>query len=61
MTTGGYPRPHPGQHTPPPQPRAASAADPLADKLRNLKAAFEAEIIAQDEYNQKKAALLADF
>ena len=65
----GYPQPHPGQHPPhpgqhpppPPPPQAAPAADPLADKLRKLKAAFEAELITQDEYNQKKAALLADF
>lgn len=40
---------------------AAGGAPSLEDKLRKLKAAFEAELLSEDEYKAKKAELLANF
>ncbi len=66
----GYQQPpQPGQ---PPQGQApqgqapqgqggGAPVSPLEDKLKKLKAAFEAELITEDEYKSKRAALLADF
>lgn len=57
MNPGGYP--HPGAGAMPPQ--QAQPAPTLESKLRKLKAAFEAELITEEEYAAKKAELLADF
>ena len=64
---GQYQQPPP-QGAPPqgaPQGQAApaggGAVSPLEDKLKKLKAAFEADLITEDEYKSKRAALLADF
>ena len=42
---------------------AAPAAAPgsLEERLMKLKAAFDAQIITEDEYKQKRATLLANF
>ena len=42
-------------------PAGGGAVSPLEDKLKKLKAAFEADLITEDEYKSKRAALLADF
>ena len=62
----GYPPPgYPPQGAPPPQPQQAAPAQPaessLEDKLRKLKAAFEAELLTEEEYKAKRAALLSAF
>ncbi len=40
---------------------AAAAGGSLEDKLRRLKAAFEADLLTEEEYKAKKAELLAAF
>jgi membrane protease subunit (stomatin/prohibitin family) len=50
-----------GYAPPPAAAPAAPAADPLQEKLRKLKAAFEADLLTEDEYKAKRAQLLADF
>jgi membrane protease subunit (stomatin/prohibitin family) len=64
----GYPpqgQPPHGQPPGPPQggapPPPAGGAPSLQDKLLKLKAAYEAELLTEDEYKAKKAELLADF
>ena len=61
----GYP-PQPGYppQGAPPQQQAAPAApaeSSLEDKLRKLKAAYEAELLSEEEYKAKKAELLSNF
>jgi membrane protease subunit (stomatin/prohibitin family) len=56
----GYPPPgYPPQAHPPAAPAAAEPS--LEDKLRKLKAAFEAELLSEEEYKSKRAELLAAF
>jgi membrane protease subunit (stomatin/prohibitin family) len=53
---------YPPQGAPPPQQQAAPPAEPsLEDKLRKLKAAFEAELLTEEEFKAKKAELLSNF
>ena len=57
----GYPPP---QHAPvhPAAPAAGTPAEgSLEDKLRKLKAAFEADLLTEDEYKTKRAQLLENF
>ncbi len=56
----GYP-PAPQQGAPQGQAPAAAAPGSLEERLGKLKAAFEAQIITEDEYKAKRASLLADF
>jgi membrane protease subunit (stomatin/prohibitin family) len=48
------------QQQPAPVAPVAAAAPSLEDKLRRLKSAFEAQLISEDEYKQKRQALLAE-
>lgn len=63
----GYPPPggYQGYPQQPGAPAAAPAAGPapgsLEERLGKLKAAFDAQIITEDEYKAKRASLLADF
>jgi membrane protease subunit (stomatin/prohibitin family) len=54
----GYP---PQGQAPPQQAAPAPAGGTLEDKLHKLKAAFEAELLTEDEYKAKRAELLANF
>ncbi|MEZ4448726.1 MAG: SPFH domain-containing protein [Nannocystaceae bacterium] len=59
----GYP-PQQGYQQPPPPPPAAPpapAADSLESKLMKLKAAFEAGLLTEDEYKDKRMKLLDAF
>lgn len=67
---GGYPPQHGhppqhGGHPPQQQPAPAAAAGPapgsLEEKLTKLKAAFEADLLTEEEYKTKRADLLANF
>ncbi len=52
----GYP-----QQGQPPQQAAAPAAGSLEEKLGKLKAAYEAELLTEEEYKSKRAQLLENF
>jgi membrane protease subunit (stomatin/prohibitin family) len=57
----GYPQPGAPQGQAPAPGGAAPGAGSLEERLMKLKAAFDAQIITEDEYKQKRAALLANF